>query len=432
MTDGLGTAGDDLQRPLDESLPVDTAPTRIEPIPRQARPADPVSLEPSATGPTPTEPAPTEPTPTEPAPTEPTPTGPTPTEPSDVPAVEPDGTVPLRTAVPAGTAAPKPGIINLDVAVTAAQVIRHARTWLPVRVARVAGRVLLRAWHQIVAWSRRPTGRFAVPGMVLAALIGLAVATGAYLVPTSGVADQAAPTATPTVPGATLPPGLVVPGAVPTVGPPVGGTVNPTAPPATGGFTGAVGNPTEALTGWAQATAALTGIPMIAQRAYGYAELILASTMPACQLRWTTLAAIGQVESNHGSSGGATLLPDGRALPAITGPALDGTGGTQEIRDSDGGQLDGDTVYDRAVGPMQFIPRTWYLQADPLRGIADVHDIDDAAQAAGYYLCEGGRNLSVADDWWAAILSYNNVQTYANAVFGYANEYGERSRSGTA
>jgi membrane-bound lytic murein transglycosylase B len=176
----------------------------------------------------------------------------------------------------------------------------------------------------------------------------------------------------------------------------------------------------------------LTGIPLIAQRAYGYAELVLSTAMPGCQLRWTTLAAIGQVESNHGSTGGAALLDTGQALPTILGPPLDGTGGNLLIRDTDGGLLDGDANYDRAVGPMQFIPATWYTVVDPLLGISDVNNINDTALAAGYYLCRDGRNLSVGTDWQAAIHSYNDVDPYVNAVFNFANEYGQRSRGGTA
>ena len=32
-------------------------------------------------------------------------------------------------------------------------------------------------------------------------------------------------------------------------------------------------------------------------------------------------------------------------------------------------------------------------------------------------------------DWWAAILTYNDVQPYAQDVFRTANEYGSRSRT---
>ena len=51
----------------------------------------------------------------------------------------------------------------------------------------------------------------------------------------------------------------------------------------------------------------------------------------------------------------------GRAVPGIFGIALDGSHHTAVVRDTDGGQYDGDTTWDRAVGPMQFIPSTWSL-----------------------------------------------------------------------
>ena len=47
------------------------------------------------------------------------------------------------------------------------------------------------------------------------------------------------------------------------------------------------------------------------------------------------------------------------AQPGIYGIALDGTNNTAVIRDTDGGQYDSDDEFDRAIGPMQFIPSTW-------------------------------------------------------------------------
>lgn len=174
-----------------------------------------------------------------------------------------------------------------------------------------------------------------------------------------------------------------------------------------------------------------TGIPVIALQAYGYAELVLARTNPGCHLSWTTLAAIGRVESNHGSAGGARLLPDGRALPAIIGAPLDGAPGRELIPDTDGGALDGDAEYDRAVGPMQFIPQTWRREAVDADGdgVADIHNLNDAALAAANYLCRHGGDLSTPEGWWRAVLAYNNVQAYAEAVFAAADDYGRRSRA---
>ncbi|MFD0741632.1 lytic murein transglycosylase [Phytohabitans flavus] len=212
--------------------------------------------------------------------------------------------------------------------------------------------------------------------------------------------------------------------------PPVfgGATPSPGATVTTGPPAGS--RPADVLAAWASQTGNKLEVPWVAMQAYGYAELVLNQTRPQCHLKWTTLAAIAKIESNHGRHN-AVLGDDGESSPRILGPVLDGTGDTQRINDTDDGVMDGDITYDRAVGAMQFIPSTWKqheVDADN-DGLKDVNDIDDAALAAGNYLCQGGRNLDLATDWWNAILSYNDVRRYAQAVFDAANDYGNRSRT---
>jgi membrane-bound lytic murein transglycosylase B len=110
---------------------------------------------------------------------------------------------------------------------------------------------------------------------------------------------------------------------------------------------------------------------------------------------------------------------------------LDGTAGNKRIDDTDHGQLDGDSTFDRAIGPMQFIPSTWRTYAVDAdgSGTADPHDIDDAALAAAHLLCADNRNLATPAGWWAAIGVYNLPQSYAQNVFNAANDYGLRSRT---
>jgi hypothetical protein len=136
-----------------------------------------------------------------------------------------------------------------------------------------------------------------------------------------------------------------------------------------------------------------------------------------CHIPVMLLAAIGEVESS--SLRGRRLNADHDAVPPVRGPALSG-GTYAAIRDSDGGSLDGDPVWDRAVGPMQFIPGTWRIWGADGNGdgVEDPNNIEDAALAAARYLCAGGRDLRRDADLRAAVLSYNHSLRYASTVLG--------------
>ena len=97
--------------------------------------------------------------------------------------------------------------------------------------------------------------------------------------------------------------------------------------------------------------ASSNGIPAPALAAYQRGAQIINSADKSCNIPWELIAAIGRVESDHGRYGGNTLTEDGVSKPGIYGIALNGKNGTAAIQDTDGGQLDKDPVYDRAVGP---------------------------------------------------------------------------------
>src|SRR5664279_251574 len=133
------------------------------------------------------------------------------------------------------------------------------------------------------------------------------------------------------------------------------------------------------------------GIPVRALDGYRKAASLVSSADPACHIDWALLAAIGRVESDHARFGGNRLDRAGVARPGIIGIALDGANGTARIMDTDQGQLDRDTTYDRAVGPMQFIPGTWGVVGTDASGdgVKNTQDLADAAAATAVYLCSG-------------------------------------------
>jgi len=266
--------------------------------------------------------------------------------------------------------------------------------------------------------SRRRTTAVAVGAVFAVACVALpiaAVVLDGHQPASRTVARVPAPPAG--VPGAVVPApppdGPVPAGPVP-ASPVPGGAASRSGSAAT-----PVGDPT---TTWARQRAGRLGMGWPALRAYGRAQLSVRASNPACRVTWTTLAAIGWVETHNGTYGGSVVGADGVVRPTIVGPALDGAGGRALVRSTDGGALDGDRVYDRAVGPMQFIPTTWrsYGRGNP-------SDFDAAAAAAARYLCAVDDAAS-SSGWRRAVLAYNRSDAYVGDVYAAAQWYAANSK----
>ncbi|MGH2733164.1 MAG: peptidoglycan DD-metalloendopeptidase family protein [Actinomycetota bacterium] len=155
---------------------------------------------------------------------------------------------------------------------------------------------------------------------------------------------------------------------------------------------------------------------------------------PGCSVPWTVLAAVGRIESRH--AGGRDVSLDGQVDPPVLGPLLDGSlPGTRPIPDTDGGQLDGDGAWDRAVGPMQVLPGNWRSlgQDGNDDGIRDPQNMYDAALTAAVVLCRGagGGDLSDPAKLQTALHAYNPSGAYVEEVKGWVAYYGNFGFSGS-
>ena len=168
-------------------------------------------------------------------------------------------------------------------------------------------------------------------------------------------------------------------------------------------------------------------IPSVAYQAYRSASDQAWSVTATCAVHWTVVAGIAQVESRHGQMDEAhRLTSEGDVEPPIRGRPLDGSGGTQTIPDTDGGALDGDATWDRAVGPLQFIPTTWAeLGRDGnADGVADPDNLYDAGLTAVAHLClrEPG-DYTRRHELRRALIAYNASGRYADDVLDWVERY---------
>ncbi|MYS39639.1 hypothetical protein K388_06960 [Streptomyces sp. KhCrAH-43] len=189
-----------------------------------------------------------------------------------------------------------------------------------------------------------------------------------------------------------------------------------------------------------EAPSSVKGIPAVMLSAYTTAASRITELRPKCKgMRWSVLAGFGKVESNHAA--GRRITAAGDISPHIIGARLNGSGAggnTDSFTDTDDGRWDSDADYDRAVGPMQFLPSTW----DGPTGqdgngdkVKDPHNAYDATLGAAVYLCGTGKaDLNDTAQLRKAALRYNHAGWYADDVLKYVREYdqagGEPGKTG--
>lgn len=159
--------------------------------------------------------------------------------------------------------------------------------------------------------------------------------------------------------------------------------------------------------------AAAPDIPPVVLAAYQRAALAVDDADPGCGVTWWMLAAIGKVESDHANGG--RVDASGTTLEPIRGPWLDGGPGTAAVASSVGGGA----VWERAEGPMQFLPAAWVVYGSG----GNPDNIDDAALGAARYLCAGTGDLSETGRLAAAVFRYNRSDVYVAAALSWALAY---------
>ena len=150
-------------------------------------------------------------------------------------------------------------------------------------------------------------------------------------------------------------------------------------------------------------------------------------------LPWQVLAAIGKVSSDHARATGAVVGADGRVVPTIVGPRLDGSSG-KLVLDTDNGSFDGDDRYDRAVGPLQLTWTTWRTYAVDGNDdtFNDPNSIHDAAATVVRILCPEGTLGELPEALSSLELSAEHLDQVESWIRRYSAPQLERTIAGYA
>ena len=123
-----------------------------------------------------------------------------------------------------------------------------------------------------------------------------------------------------------------------------------------------------------------------------------ASEGSTCGVSPSVLSAIAESVSNVDFLGGHAYDRDGTLQPALFGGAGDGTqAGYATLIDTDAGELDQDSVWDRPVGPFQILPASWVIYGLDANqdGVADPQNLWDASATAAEFLCGAGADSDI-------------------------------------
>lgn len=164
------------------------------------------------------------------------------------------------------------------------------------------------------------------------------------------------------------------------------------------------------------------GIRVVTVDAYLRAASTMDDQPAECAIDWASIGGVARVESHHGTYLGRSVLASGDLSSPLLGLLLGGAG-VATVRDTDGGALDGNAEFDRALGPMQFLPRTWRVfEVDGDNdGDTDPQNMYDATATAAAYLCNLGLTKGTAD-FSQRLLGYNASNTYVIKVMSSASE----------
>ena len=140
----------------------------------------------------------------------------------------------------------------------------------------------------------------------------------------------------------------------------------------------------------------------------------------SCGIDSELLLAVADSVSNHGRIDGFTYDEFGTIQPSLYGERVDGSRpGVATILDNDEGELDSDVLFDRPLGPMQFLPTSWFQYGVDANndGVADPQNLWDASASAAAFLCAEGVSDGDID---LAVRTYVGDDSFAPAVLDLA------------